>query len=65
MLENNTNTVSLNIKKMVYDLILSNTLFQKLLIYDIESDIISVAFNTKNNQQILTLDNKIFYMKGE
>ena len=65
MLENNTNTVSLNIKKMVYDLILSNTLFQKLLIYDIESDIISVAFNTKNNQQILTLDNKIFYAKGE
>ena len=65
MLENNTNTVSLNIKKMVYDLILSNTLFQKLLIYDIESDIISVALNTKNNQQILTLDNKIFYVKGE
>ena len=65
MLENNTNTVSLNIKKMVYDLILSNTLFQKLLIYDIESDIISGAFNTKNNQQILTLDNKIFYVKGE
>ena len=60
-------TMSFRIRKIVYDLILNHTLIQKLLIYNISmsSNTFNIIFTTKNNEQILTLDNQIFYMKGE
>lgn len=60
-------TMSLRIKKLVYDLMLNHTLIQKLLTYSISmsSNTFNVIFTTKNNEQILTLDNQIFYVKGE